>query len=127
MLAMYKISIEENNNGKIVIDNFEEYFEIDYSYWSKGDYEEHWADSHSRLREGKTTVFLTSVSAPESANFLRGWVAYPVKEEVAFREQVFFQDQLKERFSLSLPHDMADMYSDTTEDGFKISEWRTTI
>ncbi|QJR80430.1 hypothetical protein CA267_006410 [Alteromonas pelagimontana] len=122
---MWTISISDSGVGKIQIDDFKESFRSDLSFWSKADYERHWSQAAKALGEGFPVVFITSITEPIISNFFRSWACYPVKGELIFQEHILFLEDLERPFDLDAPHSNVRAYESVTEDGERVSEWRT--
>jgi hypothetical protein len=113
--------------GRIQISRFVEDFELDES-WDPPTYARHWRAELARLVAGAPAVALTTWAAPSSelAN-RRAWVLYRAGEMVFVREHLFPAGELPVEVSAEgailtiLPR------SALSEDGDRISEWRTTI
>ena len=123
---MYELSFLEYGAGEIRIDDFVESFECDHSFWSQQDYESHWKEAKHRVEQGLPAIFLTSISAPDTANFFCTWVCYPDKDELVFHEWIMFLDQLEAPFNTRNPHTHIPQYCSHSDDGQAISEWRTS-
>lgn len=124
---MFEITYTKPGFGKITIDDFSESFESDHSYWSEAQYEEHWDKARQRVSNGHPAFFFTSVSNPISANFFRAWVCYPIGNELVFHEQILFLDQLDSEIDPDEPHIHVMPYTNISEEGDSISEWRTNV
>ena len=121
---MYKLSINKNGQGEIQIGDFKESFFPEFSFWVKSDYESHWNEASSHLLDGKSVSFITSISEPDTSNFIRSWACYPVGEYLVFQEQILFLNDLERPFNLQEPHKNSLPYESVDEDGNKISEWK---
>lgn len=122
---MWQLSISDDGLGTIEIDEFRESFEADFSFWSRSDYERHWGHAAEELLGGSPVIFITSITDPATANFIRSWVCYPTKGELIFQEHILFLEDLEKPFNLKTPHSHVPPYESVTEDGEAISEWRT--
>ena len=123
---MWQLSISDNGHGEIQIDDFKESFRADLSFWSKTDYEHHWARAAEVLHEGSPVVFIISMTDPATSNFIRSWACYPIKRELVFQERILFLEDLSEPFNLDEPHSHALPYESLTDEGEAFSEWRTS-
>jgi hypothetical protein len=123
---MYKLEFTEHGKGLIKIDDFRESFEVDLSYWSQGQYESHWQQAIETINNGKDACFITSISNPENANFIRTWACYQNAGKLVFQEVLLFMDEMSVPFNLSEPHLNVQPYESVTEDGEQISEWATS-
>ena len=124
---MYALSVTENGQGVIQIDCFRELFSVDFSFWTKVEYEAHWQKASEALKAGQVVSFIQSMSAPKSTNFYTIWAAYPVDEEIIFQEQLLFLNELEQDFDIEQPHLNALPYEEFSEDGEPISQWRSQI
>jgi hypothetical protein len=122
---MYKFNLTENGMGSIQIDDFKESFESDFSYWPKEMYETHWLKASEEVEAGNSVSFITSITEPDSSNFIRSWSCYSIDGELIFQERILFLNDLETPFNLKEPHNNIDSYESIDEDGDKISEWRT--
>jgi len=122
---MYQFRFINSFQGEIQIDSFVESFDSDQSYWSQQQYMEQWKSASARLKEGKPSLFITSVTEPEKSNFIRTWICYPIDDELVFHERILFLDELETPFNIENPHLSIDPYNSVSEDGGPISEWRT--
>jgi len=121
---MYKLTINENGEGEIQLDDFRESFLADFSFWSKEDYEAHWREASKQLDAGSSVSFITSITDPATSNFIRSWACYPIGGELVFQEQILFIEDLETPFNIKEPHCNVLPYEFITEDGEEISEWR---
>lgn len=113
--------------GRIQLGDFEEAFEISFEYWSPEEYEQQWLNAlHRLLTEGGMSALITSVTDPESANFLWWWPAYRDDEVVVFQNAVLLLDDLRESFELSRYEEFIPPREQRTEDGEPISEWHVS-
>ena len=124
---MYEFKFVVAGKGQITIDDYQEYFESDHTYWSMDQYEEQWASARGNLKEGKPSMFITSITNPETANFIRAWAGYPNGKKAVFQEHIVFISELRLPFNLTNPHLLLEEYNSKTEEGESISEWVTNI
>jgi hypothetical protein len=122
---MFNFEFTEPGKGKITIDDFQECFESEHTYWSKQQYESQWVEARNNLLDGKASMFITSITDPENANFIRAWVGYPKRNKIIFQEHIVFVDKLKNPFNPQDPHASINKYTNKTEEGEAISEWET--
>lgn len=122
---MWRLSISDDGVGEIQIDDFKESFLSDLSFWSKSDYERHWSQASRALDDGSPVVLITSITDPARSNFFRSWACYPAESELIFQEHILFLEELEKPFDFEKPHSNVRPYESLTEDGEKISEWRT--
>ncbi|WP_016954336.1 hypothetical protein [Catenovulum agarivorans] len=124
---MYRFQLANSGKGQIQIDDFVESFESDFSFWSKSDYEAHWEQASAALLLGKSALFITSMSEPQNTNFIRAWACYVIGAELVFQENILFLDELPFKFNVAAPHTNVLPYESVTDEGYKISEWRTGV
>lgn len=122
---MWRLSLSNEGKGEIEIDDFRESFFSELSFWSRADYEGHWLRAAQAVKKGEAVSLITSITDPASSNFIRCWACYPFDGELVFQEQILFLDDLPEPFNLDEPHKNPHRYQSHTDDGDKISEWRT--
>ena len=122
---MYEFKFIDNGVGEIQIDNFRESFQSDLSFWTANRYIAQWEDAKRHLANDLPTMFITSITDPSTASFIRSWVCYPIGDELIFQEHIIFLDDLGEPFDLKSPHKHVGPYENFSEDGERISEWRT--
>jgi hypothetical protein len=124
---MYQFKFIDDKKSQIQIDDFRESFISDYAFWSKDQYEEQWEDGADVVRSGKPAIFITSITDPETSNFIRTWVCYPIDGQLVFQEVIVFLDEIGGPFDLSNPHKHVPKRETVTEDGDSISEWITNV
>lgn len=125
-LFMYNIEFINSHLGRITIDDFAETFQSDFSYWSQARYESQWLKAEELLKNGFPALFITSITNPEHADFIRTWVCYPQGNERVFQEWILFLSDLSGSFDINNPHKHIPAYENVSEDGEQISEWRTS-
>ena len=124
-LAMYEFKFIEQGKGVIKIDDFEEAFESDLSYWSQTQYEAHWQQAKTAINSGRSACFITSITNPKNSNFIRTWACHPINGKLVFQECILFLDELEPPFNINSPHLNLQPYESVSEDGEQISEWVT--
>jgi hypothetical protein len=83
-------------------------------------------DGVNVVLQGRPACFITSITDPETSNFIRTWACYPVGDQLAFQEMIIFMDDIDGPFDLSNPHKHVPKHETVTEDGDSISEWLTS-
>lgn len=122
---MYNFSVTEDRKGEIQIDNFRERFTVDFSFWTKAEYEVHWHQASRVLEMRQAVSFIQSMHDPKSANFYRTWAAYSLGGEIIFQEQLLMLDELAKKFGIEQPHLNALPYEAVSENGEPLSKWRS--
>ena len=122
---MYRLNLTNSGKGEIQIGDYKESFVADLTFWEKANYEAQWANATETLKSGVPVLFITSITDPDSSNFILTWACYPKGGELVFQQQILFLDNLDETFELSNPYKSVLPYESETEDGHRISEWRT--
>ncbi|MGP3968014.1 hypothetical protein [Streptomyces sp. 6N223] len=115
--------------GVIQIGNFRESFLANLIYWSADDYRRSWRESFAVLNreDPSTSCLVTSITEPETSNFIFCWPLYRIGEVVFVQNSLIFLEELEERFDAAAPWKSVSPRETTTEDGHRISEWRTTM
>jgi hypothetical protein len=117
---------EKLGRAEICIGEFRELFEVDLSYWSKAEYELQWRLGLERILEDKPrSCLITSLSTPETADFILWWPLYALDGEVAIQNQLLFLRELAGTFDPQDPYDWLGPRETNSPRG-AISEWRTT-
>jgi len=142
-----KIYEEMRYRGKIIIDDFEEYFFSSDSFFKREDYYRHWLKSIGLLFKYSKAFFLTDVYDPSIANNYMSWECHLLNGVVYVQETMLpnenFNENFHEFFSEFYDEDyyirtycLRDViYSSveiddiefTTDDGDKISTWQTDV
>ncbi len=123
---MYRFKFTDDGKGQIQIDGFIESFESNFSFWSKNDYEVHWLKASEQLSLGNNVSFITSITNPNNTNFIMTWTCYVLNNQLVFREQILFLDDLPFKLDMIEPHNNVSPYESFSEDGDEISEWITS-
>lgn len=114
--------------GKISIDEFREEFQAELAYWSVSDYQQSWLGAIRRLLDGaEASCLVTSITDPETANFIVTWPLYRENETVFIQNKLLFLDELDEKFSPGEPWQSVSPRQTLNEDGMKISEWTVRL
>ena len=123
---MFNLRFIKPGLGEIQIDTFKETFECDHRYWSMNKYKEQWEEAKTKIIKKQPAMFITSILNPRFSSFARVWICYPIGDELVFQEQLLFYNQLNSPFDIGNPHKHISSYESVTEDGERISEWRTS-
>ncbi len=130
---MFAITIESDSDtdvalGRIQIDDFSERFTLDTAGLDAEVYERLWRQQLRTLLEGRPIVTLPAWTGPPDRNApRRAWVLYREGDAV------FVQDRLYVAESVPITVDPDGSILDVapretvTEDGERISEWRTSV
>jgi len=125
--------------GKIIIDDFEEYFFSDDSFFKKEDYYRHWLKSVGLLFKYSKAFFLTDVHDPNNSNFYRSWKCYLLNDVVYVQETLIFSEDCHliddddddvRKYCLRdviYSHVEIDDIRFINDDGHKISTWQTDV
>jgi hypothetical protein len=115
--------------GRICLDEFEEYFPINITFWSADQYRAQWREALKRICEGAdTSCLLTSVDRPDGADtFFDSWFIYRFGAEVVFHNKLLLAEKVGDDFSLDRLCNSAPCYNAISEDGAPISEWRMPL
>jgi hypothetical protein len=114
--------------GEITLGKFHERFHACSCYWRKPEYEAHWFEAAERLMSGKgaSSAFITSMDDPGKCDHIVWWPAWREEDNVVFRNQLVFLDELKSPFDpkASFAHLPPRRYPDEDE---KPSEWTVSL
>jgi CdiI N-terminal domain len=107
----------------IVIDEFEETFDVPLDFWSEGDYERQWLEGAERIVRGERTSCLVSwMQDPDFSPILRWWSLYRRNgPNVIVREQLCLPEF--GRVDPKNPYVAVQPYG---EDAL-VSEWMLTV
>lgn len=110
--------------GEIVIADAIELFESVIGFWSPKDYESQWMEGAARAAvERETSCFITSLTDPLHAEYIKWWLLYPTDERIVLQEGLLILDKLSEPFLTSNPYSSIPLRARLTEDGYPVSEW----
>jgi len=120
--------IDEFQVGRIVIGEFEEWFESPLAYWSIEDYRAHWRRSIERTIAGAAkSVLFTSMYEPQCTNWLLCWPLYRERGIVYVQNQMLFMEGIASEFDPTNPYRHIQDRETIDEEGRRISEWKTTV
>lgn len=77
--------------------------------------------------ENSTSCLISSITDPETANFIFCWPIYREGEDVYVQNPIIFLDDPEEHFDPQEPWRYVEARSLVDEDGNQISEWTTNI
>jgi len=83
---------ETGYRGKITVDDFEEYFFSNDSFFKKEDYYRHWLKSVDLLFKYSKAFFLKNVYDPNNANFYMSWKCYLLNDVVYVQDTILFSE-----------------------------------
>lgn len=135
-MKRFNISIDNHDNqpsqnssrGVIQIGDYIEKFEPDLSFWKPSDYINHWGKSIFRIVNGKNkSCLITSVSNPETSNFLFWWPLYRVGNLVFIQNEILFFDEIDKTIDIENPYCFITDRETISEEGSPISEWEIEI
>ncbi|BEM34899.1 hypothetical protein SME06J_35910 [Serratia marcescens] len=113
--------------ARIIIDDFCECLQLPLSYWNLKDYKRSWLSLIEKGLHSKSHAALAvSMYDPEKINFIFVWVMYFQDETVFLQNKVLFLEEYP-CFSIENINDFITPRVTHTEDGHKISEWRTDL
>jgi hypothetical protein len=93
-------------------------------FWSEFDYRTQWIAAIRRVLQGEIkSCLITSLTNPDTANFLFWWPIYRVGDEAILHNQVLILDDLVSRFDLNDPYSSLPERETVSDDGLPISEW----
>lgn len=119
---------EDGAIGRIVIGDFDDAFEADLSYWSGADYRRSWSTAIEHLLGGAdVSCLVTSLPEPSTANFVFTWPLYREGGTVYVQNKILFLEELGEPFQPEEPWLSIGPRNTTTEEGWEISQWETTL
>jgi len=114
--------------GRLQVGEFQEDFEMDLSFWSPRDYERQWRQGLERLVEKEgASCLISSMSRPESANFVFLWLLYRDEDRVFVQQFVLILDECSEAFRPEDPYRHVPSREIVSEDGELVSEWKTEV
>jgi len=131
---MFDLSLGEENimfeekgySGKIVIDQFEEFFFANSSFLKKEDYYKNWLKSIDNLFEFSKTLFLKNVYDPKYANFYIVYSCDLIDNIIYVQNRIIFYEDhpLKEVLHSNLRIGDINFIDD---EGNRISTWKTDM
>lgn len=119
---------EQTAIGCIQIDQFVERFQITLNYWDKGTFQRKWREAVKRLVLGANTVgLMTWMTSPTVKDNRRAWILYREGHRVFIQDKVLIATGKSPKFDEE--EHLVEMPPRNTvnEDGFKVSEWETSI
>ncbi|WP_406158910.1 hypothetical protein OG298_16330 [Streptomyces sp. NBC_01005] len=122
------VSLPSEVAGRVTVGDFSESFLMDLSFWMVADYSRSWERALRELEvsENSTSCLISSITDPETANFIFCWPIYREGEAVRVQNSIIFLDGLEEEFNPQEPWRYVKARSLVDEDGNQISEWSTT-
>jgi len=117
---------ETGYRGKIIIDDFEEYFFSSDSFFKKEDYYRHWLKSVGLLFKYSKAFFLTDVHDPNNVDYCTAWECHLLNDVVYFQENLLLDEGYCLRDVIYSSVEIEDIEF-TTDDGYKISTWQTDV
>ena len=114
--------------GTIRIGDFHESFESSLEFWGRDEYERHWRCAVGRVLDKRLdSCLITSITDPQTANFLMWWPIYVQGDSVVFQNQIFFLHDAGGNFDIERPHRHLRPRETCSDDGHPISEWSIGI
>lgn len=125
---MFRIEIRDEGRpvgkGWIQLGDFGEHFEMVFEYWSPAQYRQHWLEEISRVVDGAPVgALISSMTDPNTANFLFWWPMYRERDLVIFHNQMLLLSSLERPFRLAEHSASVSPRESISEDGDPISEW----
>jgi hypothetical protein len=116
-------------SGRIVIGDFTETFESPLGFWDESDYRWSWRQAFEVLNANlhSTSCLMTSMTDPDSSNFLVCWPMYREGKDVYIQNAIIFLDEIEGAFDPTTPWGYVGPRQGIDEDGNKISEWTTSF
>ncbi|WP_434743909.1 hypothetical protein [Micromonospora sp. SH-82] len=98
-------------------------------FWGIPDYLRSWCRAFVALGESSssTSCLMTSMSNPETANYLSCWPLYRDSETVYVQNSILFLDEVRGAFDPSQPWSSISPRETVDDDGNVLSEWRTSM
>lgn len=129
---MFRVEIRDCSSGVgkgwIQIGDFAESFEMVFEFWSPQEYQRHWIEAIRRMVDGaEVGALVTSVTNPDTANFLFWWPMYREGNRIIFQNQILFLTELEQPFRLEEYVAFVPRRETINEDGDKISEWAVPL
>ncbi|WP_340617364.1 hypothetical protein [Xenorhabdus entomophaga] len=113
--------------SSIIIDDFKEEFFLPTTYWNLNDYKRSWVKSiEEGLHKKNHSALAVSMYDPNKANFIFVWIIYFKGKDVFIQNQTLFMDDCP-GFEPNRINSFIEPRYTETEDGNKISEWRTDL
>jgi len=132
---------ETGYRGKIIIDDFEEYFFSSDGFFKKEDYYRHWLKSVDLLFKYSKAFFLKNVYDPNNANFYMSWKCYLLNDVVYVQDTILFSEDCHlidddDEDGYTRTYCLRDVIYSSVEigdiifaddEGNKVSTWQTDI
>jgi hypothetical protein len=114
--------------GKITLEDFDERFTSDLSYWQPQDYERQWTEAVRRLVGGEdSSALITSVVDPATPGGLIWWPMYRVGPAVYVRNAMLLFDKLDRKFDPASPYSFVPERGFAADDEYPPSEWSIRV
>lgn len=121
--------------GRIRVGDFVESFPMNLSYWGTEDYVRSWRRALRILEESDTAVscLVSSITEPETSNFVFCWPLYRQGDDVFVQNAVIFLEgagvdaDVEMPFRADAPWLSVRPRTVVDEDGNRVSEWRTEM
>src|SRR5262245_51858075 len=114
--------------GRIKIDDFEQRFEMDLSFWSSSHYQRHWLEGAERLLAGAgVSCLISAMRDPRTANFIEWWPLYRLGDEVKIQNQLVLMQNLPGILDPAHPFRLVPPRTIVSTEGTPISEWTTSL
>ncbi len=114
--------------GERVLGDSGELFLAELSFWTKAQYEAQWREGLNRIvRNLSPSCLIHTMRNPVTARFIFWWPMWRQDDEIVFQESTIWLKEHKERFDPSNPYGFIPEYSNMTEEGEKVSEWRVSV
>jgi hypothetical protein len=131
---MFDLFFEKSGNyydedgywGKIIVDDFNEIFFSNTTFFDKATYQKQWRHAAELLLKEKKSYFLVSVGDPNTSSFFISWPCYFQDNIVYLQNRIIFADQYPLDKVIFNEVDLGPLQL-IDEDDQKISTWETDI
>jgi hypothetical protein len=131
---MFDLFFEKSGNyydedgywGKIIVDDFNEVFFSNTTFFDKYSYQKQWRHAAELLLKEKKSYFLVDVHNPNTSNFFMSWPCYLQGDIVYLQNWMILADQHPLDKVISNEADLGPLEF-IDEDNQKISTWETDI
>jgi hypothetical protein len=119
---------ERASYGIISIEDYSERFLASLQYWTLQEYEQHWQRAIVHILTGaEKSCLITSMLDPKIANYIFWWPIYRNGDIIYIQNHLLLMDQIKTAFDEKNPYMCIPDRAVLSEEGQKISEWKTNI
>lgn len=116
------------HEGRIVLGEFSERFNLPVDYWRLTDYYRQWRNALVAFIDGQSPVCLvTAMRDPALGTFIDTWVMYAENSSVVLQNQIIPCGQLDSDYLDRGTYEFVQPRETETEDGEPISEWQIPL